>query len=578
MKINNSLFIWAIRQTYMANPKSFLRYSLIYFFVSTLFPISILLREKLFRATLHPELTDQIPVILTTITLFQLLYAFLTSQANYQAELHDIFTEVFLSKQLMQKAVSTEFESWEDVVFLDKFSRIRRGVCNCSYYVNAKLDLFLLYGLKFLSLGFFLALQQAILPLFIVLIILPMLVKMQLEKKGYTNLSALTASPKRKLESFEATMLSARGFRELLTNNLLTYFRGELANIRQGLQETQAKEEKKQAGLKILASLISLIAYSSIILYLIFLTFENKISISVFAAVFFSLDNLFALAEEALLSRYSEAAKSAPELEELKNFLKGDSQIVLSPPSERKEAASRNEILRFRNVSYAYPGQKNLAISNISFSLAAGEHLAVVGANGSGKSTLAKLALGILTPKSGLIEGIDTENMTALFQNFGRYSLPLKENVQISDIHRLGTEQIEAALSLFSFDVEKLPQRLSTKLGKEFGGEELSGGEWQRVALARAEYRQAKLIVLDEPTSAIDPLEEANVFASINKIARNKGMILITHRLALLPQMDLILVLNEGELIATGSHIELLDSCPYYRTLWEGQSSRYTAK
>lgn len=222
--------------------------------------------------------------------------------------------------------------------------------------------------------------------------------------------------------------------------------------------------------------------------------------------------------------------------------------------------------------------------SEIRIAFPSTAHVALVGANGSGKTTLAKLLLGVLRPSSGELIAAGSVDKSVHCQNYGRYALSLFDNVRISELSAAADAELQAlraedCLSAFGLapqdERDSLPEGLATKLRKDFGGVELSGGQWQRIALARTRYRERDFLIFDEPTAAIDPLEEARIFAAIETIAAGRGLLLITHRLALLPHMDHILFLAEGKLIAQGTHQELLGSTPAYREMWRAQGQRY---
>jgi ATP-binding cassette, subfamily B, bacterial len=253
--------------------------------------------------------------------------------------------------------------------------------------------------------------------------------------------------------------------------------------------------------------------------------------------------------------------------------------------------------IEFDNVSFVYPNGRQ-ALSNISFTICPTQTVAIVGENGSGKTTLIKLLLKFYSPTSGCIylnginlQDLDTERLrtliSAVFQDFGQYSCSLSDNITMSDFAvekfemtdhpdqetRLHKTMEKAGVITF---LDCLPDRERTLLGKEFGGSELSGGQWQKIAIARALYREGvQLLILDEPTAALDPRSEFELFSQFSQLAKGQTTLLITHRLASIQMADQILVLKQGSLVEQGTHTDLLQAQGEYENLWTMQASYY---
>ncbi len=293
--------------------------------------------------------------------------------------------------------------------------------------------------------------------------------------------------------------------------------------------------------------------------------------------------------QQSLLLLVSDGAmlfESLLYMQEFFAFLEEKPRLSLAPGLRVKE---RPPEIAFEGVRFRYPGGRK-ALKGVSFTLRPGELLGLVGENGAGKSTLVKLLLRFYEPDAGriLIDGVDLKELdlaawrkrvAAVFQDFGRYALTLKENVALSDLER-ATDKAAVARALGRAGArelaEKLPQGLETPLTRRFGGTELSGGEWQKVALARAFFREvAPVMILDEPSAALDPLAEAELYQRFSELARGRTTLLISHRLASVRPASRILVLKAGRVVGFGDHETLLKEGGEYARLWEAQSRGY---
>ncbi len=258
-------------------------------------------------------------------------------------------------------------------------------------------------------------------------------------------------------------------------------------------------------------------------------------------------------------------------------------------PSPKGRPLPGPQSIEVQGLSFRYPSAEMPALEGITFRLEPGEKVALVGENGAGKSTLVHLLLGLYRPTTGTIRHgmrdaseIDPsalwERTGAVFQDFTRYHLTVRDNVGYGHVAHLGDDgaiaRAAAAGGAADF-VEALPERYETVLGPTFGGRDLSSGQWQRVATARGLMRGADLLVLDEPTAALDPKAEAEVYRRFAEQAGGRTAILISHRMGFARLADRILVLKEGRLVEQGTHEDLMRLGGEYRHLFATQARWY---
>lgn len=275
----------------------------------------------------------------------------------------------------------------------------------------------------------------------------------------------------------------------------------------------------------------------------------------------------------------------------LSNLYEFLEQNVPKPKGKARQGVIPGDGMRFIDVSFTYPGIAKPALTNVSLHLKPGEKLAIVGENGSGKTTLIKLLTRLYTPDSGqiLLDGLDLQEwdievlrqrIGVIFQDFVRYHFTVGENVGVGDVNHLeDAERWEDASDkgMAKPFIELLPEGFGTQLGRWFkGGQELSGGQWQKIALSRAFMRTgADILVLDEPTAAMDAEAEVRIFDHFRTITQNQMVVLISHRFSTVRMADTIVVMDGGEIIEQGTHEELLQLGGRYARLFSLQAAGY---
>jgi ATP-binding cassette subfamily B protein len=263
---------------------------------------------------------------------------------------------------------------------------------------------------------------------------------------------------------------------------------------------------------------------------------------------------------------------------------------VTAPDEPRSPGERVRDAIRFENVGFTYPGSDRPALHDFSLTLPAGKITAIVGHNGAGKSTLIKLLCRYYDPSGGRItfDGTDLREiapeelrtaMTVLFQEPVHYHTSVAENIALGDLAsppdpaRLNRAAADAGADL---PIDRLPKGYNTPLGKHFGGAELSVGEWQRIALARAFYRDAPVVILDEPTSAMDSWAENRWISRFREVSAGKTVLIITHRFTTAMHADVIQVMDGGVITEVGTHRELVERGGHYAASWREQMKDLT--
>ena len=361
--------------------------------------------------------------------------------------------------------------------------------------------------------------------------------------------------------------------------------------------------ERRRALFTTTGSLFSGAAYAAALVLVTALILRGQLSIGGYVAVAAG-----ALSLQGILGAIVSVVRS---LEEESQFLgdlfdfwrvvrvEGQSE-VRSPKSEIPEppdvfapqtagSGGRGMLVEAEGLTFTYPGAPRPAVRGVSLRIAPGEKLAIVGENGAGKSTLVRLLFGLYQPDAGTVR-LDGEPLTperalearrriaAVFQDYAAFQLTMRENVGCGDLARMRDDAaLAAALERAGIAdlVAALPKGLDAYLGRQFGETELSGGQWQRVALARAFFRQAEVLVLDEPTAALDPLAELALFERFADLVEGRTAVMISHRLGMARLADRILVVRGGEVVEQGDHDDLVARGGEYAALFAAQAQWY---
>ena len=405
-------------------------------------------------------------------------------------------------------------------------------------------------------------------------------------------------SPRRREMRYWSRLLSRRDAApEIRLSGLAGYFLQRRRRVFQRYLGEIMVSHRRMA----LPSLASVTAQESVALVIVFVlllfALGGNITLGSLVALLYGLSRFRTLADNisaALENVYPDLQYA----EYLRDFLALEAEAPAPQIAGQTLQRPLREAIQFHDVSFMYPGADRLALSDIDLSIRPGERIALVGENGAGKTTLVRLLLGLYQPTHGTItvDGVDLVRIhpdtwrreaTAVFQDFVRYPTTVRENIAYGDSTLLAEvvpaagsihPRIAAAAAHSGADgfIAELPSGYATHLGKEWlDGMDLSSGQWQRLALARAYLRDAQIVVLDEPTAALDPRAEVEFYRQFTQIAAGRCAILVSHRLGAARLADRIVVLANGRIVEDGDHEALLRLDGVYAQMYSLQARWY---
>lgn len=331
-----------------------------------------------------------------------------------------------------------------------------------------------------------------------------------------------------------------------------------------------------------LANIVKNACYAANVAIAVYLMVKGYLAVGQFAAclsAFSSLQTNLLYCSNSL----GQGAQMYHRMEEYYDFF----ELEIEPDGE-KEYKTFQDRISLRDVHFSYNGSDREALRGVNLEIKKGEHIVIVGVNGSGKTTLSKLLSGAYLASSGKVafDGGDVRDfrreslyrdISLVPQDFVHYNFSLRENICISDIGRKDEEERLQRI-IDQTELSEVVQGIGgvdAQLGREFDGQELSGGEWQKIAIARGVFKNSSLIILDEPTSALDPLVEYDILTGFLKLIQDKTSVIISHRVGICREADKIVVMKDGRVAECGTHQALKDAGGEYSRIWQEQAKWY---
>jgi len=491
------------------------------------------------------------------------------------------------SVRLMQHAATLDLEDFEDAEFQDRLERARRQTSGrmtlMSQLFGQAQDIVTVISF---AAGLF-AYAPWLIVLLLAAVVPAFLGESHFNAKSY-SLDFGRTPERRELDYVRQTAASVETAKEVKIFSLHGFLIDRYTRLARDFYAANRRLAVRRASWGGVFTAIGTIGYYMAYAYIVWQTIAGVFSVGDLTFLAGSFRRLRTLLE-GLLSGFSSVAGQALYLDDLFSFFEEVPEIV-SPPDPVPMPNPIRQGFVFEDVGFRYPGAERWAVRHLSFTLAAGEVMALVGENGAGKTTLVKLLTRLYDPDEGriLLDGRDLRDydlaalrgaMGVIFQDFVRYNLTAGDNIAVGRIearHDAARIALAAGRSQADAVVAGLPGGYDQMIGKRFkNGVELSGGEWQKIAIARAYMREAEVLILDEPTAALDARAEFEVFQRFKELSRGKTAVLISHRFSSVRMADRILVLADGTVEAVGTHEELLAAGGRYAELFELQAAGY---
>jgi ATP-binding cassette, subfamily B, bacterial len=494
----------------------------------------------------------------------------------------------FVSVRVMRQAATLDLTTYEDPVFYDRLERARVQATDRLAMIQ-QMGRLLQQTLTTLIWTSILLWYSPWLVLLLALGVLPtFLGETHFAFLGYAKNFRQTPV-KRQMDYLRQVAGSREGAKELKLFNLSDYFSNRFTELSKAIYNENVALSRRKLLAGGLLGIIATLGYYGAYAFVIYRAVTGSYND---IGTFYLLTNAIIQASSNLQQVFSTASGIADQalfLTDLLAFFEMKPTVVSNPNGLLTPRPIRRGF-EFRNVSFAYPGTTRKVLSNFNFTLAPGERIALIGENGQGKTTVVKLITRLYDPTEGqiLLDGVDLREykledlhheIGVIFQDFMRYEMTARENIGVGRVESEHSQaEIESAAhkSLAESVIKKLSGGYDQMLGRRFeGGVELSGGEWQRVALARAYLRDAQLLILDEPTAALDARSELEVFERFAELTTGKMALLISHRFSTVRMADRIVVLEGGKLVEEGNHEQLIALGGRYAEMFEMQAASY---
>lgn len=435
--------------------------------------------------------------------------------------------------------------------------------------------------LKVGSTLFILARFSPLLALVSLLSVVPYFVVRLIRGKEFYELKKYQAAGERRRNYLYDLFGDKRVVKELRIFGIESYIEEKLYQTRDAMNQELWDFKKRDICSFLLCEILCKCGYVLSIIIAILLLLNHRLDFGMLAASLVAFTS-FQLAAKYFLISLGRIPECAAFVRDYYDFIDIDEDVHGTEKFE-----PNFDKINVKNVCFAYPNTDHLTISDISLDIKKNESIAIVGNNGSGKTTLVKLLTDLYKVQEGEIlygtqniNDLETkefyQNVSIVSQDFVKYEMTLQENIGISDWKQMGnTDKIQELLKQMDLPELSEVDALNTLLGSEFDGRDLSIGQWQKLAIARGMFKESSMIVLDEPTAALDPIMETTILKMFLQIAKEKTAIIVSHRIGICREVDKIIVMKKGKVVEIGNHDELLAKKGEYYQLYKMQQKWY---
>jgi ATP-binding cassette subfamily B protein len=563
--------------------------------VQGLLPLGTLYLMKLLVDHVAEALTQQDPqLLLNDVALIMigmagvaLLSSMISILATWVSQGHSHLVVDHVQNILHAKSLEVDLEYYENSRWYDQLHRAQQ---EASFRPIAILNSLVQVGQNAISLVAMGALlwmfHWAVVPVLILVALPDFLVRLRFANIMYDWQRSRT-SEARKAGYLNWVLTRDIFAKEIRLFQVGPFFKNMYQDIRKVLRNELLGLEKRRALATLGAQVVAFLGIFGVYFFLAQRTLQGFLTLGDLVMYFQAIQRGAGFLQQ-FSSSLSDLYKHNLFLSNLDEFLSVRSRIQESThPMALPKTSTKG--IEFDEVNFTYPGDSQKRLCNFSFRIQPGEHVAFVGANGAGKTTLVKILCRLYDPDAGQIrfDGHDIREfsvkqwrgaISVIFQDFARYFLSARDNIALGEHGSQDLDKIKQAAQQAGAHefIERLPLSYDTILGKWFeGGQELSVGEWQKVALSRAFFRDSQILVLDEPTSAMDAKAEAQLFERFHQLTKGRMAVLISHRMSTVKMADRIYVVDHGEIVESGNHEELMQRKGSYAELYEIQAKHF---
>ncbi|MDB9371945.1 ABC transporter ATP-binding protein [Nodularia sphaerocarpa] len=571
-------------------------FSVIFLFIQGLLPLLSLYLVKLIVDTLSKSISTTDPLqTFRQLLILIFIAGFVALVQNICQSLSGLTNTAqsqividYIHEQLHNKSIAVDLEYYENSQYYNALHRAQQQASYIPTRILQNLVQIAQSAISLVAMGVLLISLHWGIGLILLITAIPiLLVRIKYAGKTFEQQKLLT-SKEREAAYFNFMLTSLHYAKELRLLGLGNLFRTRFQKLRHHIRQEKLKLEIQRSLKQIIAQGGTTLVIFALLAVMAYQTLQGAITLGSLI-MYYQAFQRGQVSLSQLLSSLAELYENSLFLTNLFEFLDLKPNVT-EPPLPKLVPSQFKTGIQFNHVRFRYPGSTRPVLEDINFHIAPGEIIALVGENGAGKTSLIKLLCRLYDPTEGniTIDGINIrdfattdlrQKISVIFQDYVQYHLTAKENIWLGNLDVVPeSQQIEKAARDAGADVviSQLPQGYDTMLGKWFeGGEELSIGQWQKVALARAFLRDAPIIILDEPSSALDPQAEAEIFEKFRQVVKGKIAILISHRLSTVKMADKVFVIANGKISEGGSHDELMQNRGNYARLFETQAKHY---